>query len=403
MMKLSLKIGTVIGATLLAGCQTPSPWEMKVTNSETILFDADKRSSQVSNFSSSEKSKETAEYFCGSYKNPISTTGSPPASMKAGTAYDYTARAREVEWWMKSLTKLGTTYAVMKDDNAGRSAVDFLVQWANASALLETPTFWAGFEPGTSGATRNALQVVSIATYAAITTYLNIKNHDAMTPENSKLVVDWIDRLFSKYTAGHYRWYANKPTHRRMWDNSRLKIDLTYMAYAIMKGDDEKFQFSIQGFLKYMDKVRPDGSHPDGSGRGSRAIWYTGLTLIITTSFLEILENQSYPAYDQYGDQYHKMVDFFLDAIDDPEVIYPYAKAMLVSKGRDYRVQDLSFLEIKHTNIAWVEAFVARFPNHPNTNRIKKIMGNTSSVYRDYLFGGNASCAFRDFEMTFDN
>ena len=72
----------------------------------------------------------------------------------------------------------------------------------------------------------------------------------------------------------------------------------------------------------------------------------------------------------------HRAVAFMVAAMDDEEVVHPYAKANIHGTGKDWRRQDFGNVR---TTMGWAIPYTARFPNHPNTIRIQALRSDVDS------------------------
>jgi len=117
--------------------------------------------------------------------------------------------------------------------------------------------------------------------------------------------------------------------------------------------------------------MKDDGALPEEAARGVRAVFYTGRQLGYLMALLEMGEKLGIGSYSQYESKLHKSVAFMLNAIDDVDVIYPYAKKMKASPKGDPRIQDYGIGDGgKWGTFSFMKVYASRFPMHPNVNRM---------------------------------
>jgi len=168
------------------------------------------------------------------------------------------------------------------------------------------------------------------------------------------------------------KYEVSKNNHRTVWvigaaktailTGKKIKLGLNSKSGAELIEWELKFQFA---------KMKKDGALPYEAIRGRRAVFYTGRELGYLIALLEMGEKIGTGSYDKYAPRLHKAVDFMLDAIDDVEVIYPYAKKMKASPKGNPRNQDYG----KNNGEQWgtfsfVKVYASRFPNHANVKRM---------------------------------
>ena len=127
--------------------------------------------------------------------------------------------------------------------------------------------------------------------------------------------------------------------------------------------DELRFQFGLQ---------REDGSLPYEAERGVRAVWYTGRQISYLITLMEMGEKLGLQSYKKHGNQLNLAIEFVLDAIENPEIIYPYAQEMFASPDGDPMIQDYGSTggELAGT-FGFAKIYISRFPNHRNVEKIK--------------------------------
>ena len=111
-------------------------------------------------------------------------------------------------------------------------------------------------------------------------------------------------------------------------NNHRYLSDSVTMAWGILRGDDDGFRAGIERYLAALGQMRPDGSLPLETARGSRALSYQRHAI---TSLVAIAEMAAAQGYDLYaiegpeGQSIHRAIGFLLDGIDQTSLVWPYA------------------------------------------------------------------------------
>merc|ERR1711965_465547 len=91
------------------------------------------------------------------------------------------------------------------------------------------------------------------------------------------------------------------------------------------------------------------------------------------TTIAIIAENQGYNIwdYDRKGKNFHNIVKFFIDFTENNEIVFKYAKEMKApGPAKDYKRQDVD--GSSSSQWGWLYAYVIRFPNHENIQRLKQ-------------------------------
>lgn len=181
-------------------------------------------------------------------------------------------------------------------------------------------------------------------------------------------------------------------------NNVAYHRDLVAMQWGVLSGDEALYRRGIDRYALALRQMRPDGSLPLETARGARALWYQrlGIGLLVHIAELAALQGHDLYGLRHEGRDIHAAVAFLLDAIGTPALVLPYAMENRdPGPGRDWTRQDLGFLKRRGHGrhyMAWVETYAARFPAHPNTARLLRLLGPADRPLIDETAGGNASC-----------
>ncbi|XDZ66455.1 alginate lyase family protein [Alphaproteobacteria bacterium LSUCC0684] len=191
---------------------------------------------------------------------------------------------------------------------------------------------------------------------------------DAQLNKDHELA-EWLHNALHK----NRKYETSKNNHRTVWVVAAVKTalltDRKVKAGFNKKSAAELINWELNYQFGKMDK---DGALPDEAIRGRRAVFYTGRELGYLLSLIEMGENIGLKSYETYADKLHKAVSYMIDAIDDANVIFPYAKKMKSSPKGDPLNQDYG----KNDGERWgtfsfLKVYVSRFPEHENSIRIK--------------------------------
>jgi uncharacterized protein (TIGR03437 family) len=176
------------------------------------------------------------------------------------------------------------------------------------------------------------------------------------------------------------------------------------MANAIRRSDHQTFANAIQEFYVALNQMRPDGSFPDETSRGPCSATYTNVAILHLTSIAEMAAAQGYDLYGLNGNgkNLEAAIEFLLNARENPSLLYQCSKMStaicFLSPSDPLDFQDV-FNNGVPNNLAWVEAYLARFPFSSTAARLRQIVGSNLTappfpMWNSYV-GLNATCAFR--------
>lgn len=185
-------------------------------------------------------------------------------------------------------------------------------------------------------------------------------------------------------------------------DGDRSLREAVNMAWGALTGDNARFRSGIAWYQAAIRRIAPDGRLPVASRRGALALWSTNRAISALVTLAEMAAVQGYDLYAERADgaDLHRAIDFFLDGL---ERIGPGGriKPGTLKQAFPRLHQRAGFLYPRGSGrhaMAWVEAYLARFPGNPNARRIrgmfkaKKIIAREMMIHE--LAGGNATCLF---------
>ena len=181
---------------------------------------------------------------------------------------------------------------------------------------------------------------------------------------------------YSNYKSGSGAAGAPKRAH-----NHALSSAVAHMELGVLTSDNKTFRTAFKNFEAAIKYSRKDGSLPIETRRGGRAMFYQARAMNVLVAIAMIAENQGYDIWDynHKGRDFHNVVKFFIDVLENQDVIFKYAKeSKHPGPAKDYKKQDLKFKN--SSNWGWFYAYATRFPNHENIKRIKQWSENKSDL-----------------------
>lgn len=215
-----------------------------------------------------------------------------------------------------------------------------------------------------------------------ITAYAVLKQAGGLPPREVDLIETWMARVVDAIDQ-------NNLDGKRLSDayNSRYSRDLVNMTWGALTGDFGAFEKGLVRFDAALDDMREDGSLPGETMRKSYALSYQNLAISILVAMAEVAAVQGIDLYtrDREGRSLHLAIAFLVNAAEDFDMVRIYADLP----------QDLSRLR---NHLSWSEAYLARFPDHPNAEALRRLRERSyfTSGAMDGFSGGNFSCLFAD-------
>ena len=227
----------------------------------------------------------------------------------------------------------------------------------------------------------------SLAKYA-INTYLTSMAVDFLAIYHTK--VGLTDREISstdKWLRYLVKEYKKPPKNKFRSDyginaindaqNHWISSSSAVMSVGSWLADEKLFSVGLKQWEKTISTIRNDGSLPHEAARGSRAMWYTGLTIGKLMRIAETARQQGVDLYSKEvkGKSIHDAVAFYIRAIENPELIWKYAKYNKSSGGKiSYKKQETK----QNSAGIWIFPYIHLFPSHENTQRLLSLSGNES-------------------------
>jgi poly(beta-D-mannuronate) lyase len=364
----------------------------KVSRTGTVLVDRDARRAELASFGAG------AVTLCRLAKSDAAGPITPLVALEGRLGYGGNdKRVTPFDW---AVMAYGSEAFA-----GGRDALDgfmaLVTRWARAGAMTKVIDDVAGSNTSVNFGLKRSLATL-------IPNWALIRTDAAVGPADRQLVDSWIARLVTiadTNTGGHNRATRalNCPANQNTsnCNNHRYLRDTVNIMWGALAGDETRYRKGIGRVRVALQQMRADGSLPLETARGSRALWYQNYALGMLGAIAEVAAHQGHDLYAMKvaGRSLHTGIKFLLDGIERPSIVLGYAEANVApGPGHDWREQDMRFTEERGRwhHMAWTEAYMARFPDHPNTRRIKALLPGLAEdrPLATRTTGGNASCFF---------
>jgi hypothetical protein len=257
---------------------------------------------------------------------------------------------------------------------ACETAKEYFLEYARSDAPKKKYQWQGG-----SGRTTSSLQY-GMNTYflSHAINFLSIYHYKVGFSEDEIDLLDrWIESKVRAFKKKHNdpSIYSKFGVHvRKSAQNHYVVSASSSMALGAWLGNDTLFKTGLLQWATTLETMRTDGSLPHEISRGSRAISYTGITLTKLIRLAEMARTQGIDLYNKTidGKTFHHAVSFMLDAVEQPSIVFEYAKYNRDSGGSiPYDRQEAK--SPSSGTYSWIKPYLLRFPDHSNSRRIKDI------------------------------
>lgn len=301
-----------------------------------------------------------------------------------------------------TLGTLATAAFVTQSELLTAKAFDQLYLWAEKGALLRTTQESTGawncahgcdWEQALKKDTYHDIQIVSDVLGVVLNSYDMIRPYAEGQGQRNKVVKSWMADL-KKWADIYWKENDGKPAWKKgAWAN--LEGSTVQLRYAAHNHDQQSWNRYLNKVL-YRIELNTDSSGAilPNAKRGDRGYHYhlEGMNDIIIA--LEILEAQGFSVWEgDIGAQMHKAVSYTVDVFEDERIIWPFSTQRYNNPGTGKNIEPDKLFKIEHNS--WLYIYSSRFPDHPNTARLRE----HDILYRarnrpDRWFGLEASCLF---------
>ena len=256
-----------------------------------------------------------------------------------------------------------------------------ILEWAKADAAKRT-----GPSDGEGRHWNDTLTVNLYIASPMMAAYSFAKQVIDISKAEDKIIKDWFKRIVRKnkhlmYEYSNYKTGSGANGTPKRAHNHALSSAVSHMQLGILLNDSKFFKTAFKNFEAAIRYQRRDGSMPIETRRGGRAMFYQARAMNALAVIAIIAENQGYNVwnYEHKGKNYHNIVRFFIDFTENNEIVFKYAKSMKhPGPAKNYKRQDLN--SRSSSNWGWLYAYASRFPDHENTQRLKKWSQDKSNL-----------------------
>ena len=217
-----------------------------------------------------------------------------------------------------------------------------------------------------------------------------------LSSENRRILNDWLKRKIKHFqhgmrSAGNYKGGKYGTKARKAAHNHAVQSSIVAMSYGAWANKPKYFKTGIDQWFITLKSMREDGSLPIETRRGARALFYHGRTIAGMLQLAERATAQGIDLYDRAPSpkkSIHNAVAFFIDSIEQPDLVLKYARTNFVpGPSKNWKFQDLGGSGSLGSTMGWIAPYLNRFPNHPNSRRLMAYKLDEESQPRSYLTG----------------
>ena len=264
---------------------------------------------------------------------------------------------------------------------ACKNVIKVLLEWAKSNAAQRT-----GPSDGEGRHWNDTLTVNLYIASPMMAAYSFAKQILYIPEAEDAIIKNWFKKIVKRnkhlmYKYSNYKSGSGASGVPKRAHNHALSSAMSHMQLGILISDDNLFRTAFRNYEAAIKYQRKDGSMPIETRRGGRAMFYQGRAMTALTVIAIIAENQGYDIwnYDHKGKNFHNIVKFFIDFIENNEIVFKYAKEMKApGPAKNYKKQDLDGSSSSHWG--WLYAYASRFPNHENIQRLKQWSSNDKDL-----------------------
>lgn len=271
---------------------------------------------------------------------------------------------------------------------ACKAIYDYALDWARNSKLKgpkirneRSALFW------------NTTLTANMRLLSPMLAALGVADQVSPLPKSQREVLNkWIKSKVDAYEhgmrgAGRYEGGRDGTRARKAAHNHAVQSSIVAMSYGAWSNNKKYFRTGIQQWFITLKSMRKNGSLPIETRRGARALFYHGRTL---SALVQLAERAAVQGIDLYNSApkknktIHHAVAFFINAVENPNLVLKYAKTNKApGPSKNYKVQDLG----SSSTMGWIAPYISRFPDHPNSLRLRARKNVKHSEPRNYLTG----------------
>lgn len=293
------------------------------------------------------------------------------------------------------MIRYGADYIARGEPAVATAIVSNLRSWAQANALSVFPGIAPGQINQPDFRPKYNLMLVLVP---MVHTWSLVRQDPVVTVADRALIDGWFARVIA---------YATEPNGGPQNPENPFNVGYLVrglkMAWGTVVGNNVAVAEGMEKVLMGLNQMRSDGSFPREVARGACALKYQDTMLLNLMFIAELAATQGYDAYALAvdGKSLHTAVKFLLDGVDNPAVVLPYASQDPTNCANELPLPTIGLSTVVEVGqygfnySAWLEPYIARFPDHPNSARLRNLISGGLATKRPLSHphsGGNTTC-----------
>ncbi len=204
--------------------------------------------------------------------------------------------------------------------------------------------------------------------------------------EQHRIIKDWLEEFPPRLRPAR--------SVNVIYDVGRTFMDAIVNDYVGAKPDAARAK--LQRVEKALNRfLQSDGSIEKATTRGDRALWYQYTSLSDAIIATEMIRAAGLPLSGRVEEKLHKAVALFVAAVEDPDVLDPWARKRhnATYDGR----QDFDFARW-HSSIyrgSWLYIYPYRYPDRVESKELLRLVPpDANSATSDWHFGIGLGCVY---------
>lgn len=309
----------------------------------------------------------------------VSSTVSVLEGVDAPEGYGLDDRYNSISNQFKQLSEFCLAGSVISCNSIQTSAL----KWAKESKLNKPRS--------TDGGKWNDTLTINMRLLSPMLSALGVaEEFTPLSKSDREILIPWLVRIADNFehgmrADGSYKGGSDGTTARKAAHNHAVQSSNAQMSLGSYLGDSRRFNIGIEQWFITLKSMRGDGSLPIETRRGARALFYQGRTITGLASLAEKAKAQGVDLWNVAPNQtqtIHMAVKFLIDAVENPDFVIKYAATNKApGPSKNYKIQDVG----SGSTFGWIAPYLARFPNHPNSERLLKRIQTPNEAIKNYL------------------
>lgn len=313
-------------------------------------------------------------FVCGAVPAPVvrldiegfyADAGRGSSVVDATKMASYRWATKAIDTFETGIARTSDRFVRAGEENVARCVLTWLNRWARADAMLDAATAQGAY-----------VRAWGLASAAAA--FLKIREAPGLKPTKVARVRHWLHR-WAKIVRDEYSIRPQLRSHR----NNHLYWAAWAVGLTAAALDDPDFlRWSLAKARHGIGEIDADGYLPLEMARKTRALHYhvfAAAPLVLTA---ELAARNGTDLYAEDGGALHRLVAAVVAGLGDHA---PFARAAGVP-------QDTSGL-ISGGDLGWLEAYVARFPDRPESDEALHYLARVRPAFNRW-YGGDATLLY---------